>query len=178
MATQRCGLTIHSWSKSANQQISKSLRVKPSMEIAQFNVAAMLAPIHSPALADFVAELERINQLAEASQGFVWRAHFDLANPTAIARRLGSNMVINLSVWSSIDELHTFTYRTAHAEVMSKRSTWFSQQADACSVLWWVQPDHRPTLLEAKQRLDALRQHGPSETAFTFKKRFAMPTDR
>jgi len=39
--------------------------------IAQLNIAKLLAPIDSPQLSDFVANLDRINALAEESPGFV-----------------------------------------------------------------------------------------------------------
>lgn len=42
-------------------------------QLAQLNIAAMREPLESPSMADFVANLERINALAERSPGFVWR---------------------------------------------------------------------------------------------------------
>jgi len=42
-------------------------------QLAQLNIAQLQAPIDSPTLADFVANLDRINELAESSAGFVWR---------------------------------------------------------------------------------------------------------
>ncbi len=38
-------------------------------ELAQLNIAEMKAPLESPLMADFVANLDRINALAEASPG-------------------------------------------------------------------------------------------------------------
>lgn len=52
--------------------------------LAQLNIARMLAPIDSPVMADFVANLDRINQLAEKSDGFVWRLKDDTNNATSI----------------------------------------------------------------------------------------------
>jgi len=43
-------------------------------ELAQLNVARMKEPLESPTMADFVANLDRINALAEGSPGFVWRS--------------------------------------------------------------------------------------------------------
>lgn len=146
------------------------------MELAQLNIATLLAPIDSPALADFVADLERINTLAEQSPGFVWRSQTSLGNATAIEHVFGHDVITNLSVWQSIDDLHTYTYRSAHAQVMSKRANWFQRPAEASSVLWWVLPGHRPTLVEAGKRLQTLRSQGPGPDAFTFKKRF--PSDQ
>ena len=52
--------------------------------LAQINIAKMLAPIDSPVMADFVANLDSINALAETSEGFVWRLKDESNNATAI----------------------------------------------------------------------------------------------
>lgn len=50
--------------------------------LAQLNIARMKAPLESPLLADFVANLERVNALAEAIHKLEWlRRH----GPTADA---------------------------------------------------------------------------------------------
>lgn len=41
--------------------------------LAQINIAKMLAPLEDPVMADFVNNLEPMNLLAEKSPGFVWR---------------------------------------------------------------------------------------------------------
>ncbi len=41
--------------------------------LAQLNIAWMKAPLESPGMADFVANLQRVNALAEASPSYVWR---------------------------------------------------------------------------------------------------------
>ena len=46
-------------------------------ELAQLNIALMKEPLESPGMADFVANLDRINALAESSPGFVWRLQTD-----------------------------------------------------------------------------------------------------
>ena len=44
------------------------------------------------------------------------------------------------------------------------------------SVLWWVEAGHRPSVEEAKDRLELLRTHGPTPQAFTFKTAYDPPT--
>lgn len=39
--------------------------------LAQINIAKLLEPIDSPLLEDFVEDLDRINEIAEKSKGFV-----------------------------------------------------------------------------------------------------------
>jgi len=40
------------------------------------------------------------------------------------------------------------------------------------TVLWWVPSGHRPTVAEAESRLLHLREHGPTERAFTLRTSF------
>ena len=136
-------------------------------ELAQLNVGRMLAPVDSPEIAGFVAELEPINRLADASPGFVWRLQTDAGNATAIRPTEDDLFLINMSVWSSIEALRAFTYGTAHVEVLRRRREWFERLATAHLVLWWVEAGHRPTVEEALDRLDRLRRDGPTPAAFT-----------
>jgi hypothetical protein len=41
--------------------------------LAQLNIGRIKGPMDSPIMADFAANLERINALAERTPGFVWR---------------------------------------------------------------------------------------------------------
>ena len=145
-----------------------------SHELAQLNLAKLLAPVESPQLTDFVANLDRINALAEASPGFVWRLQTDAGNATAI-RPLGDELLINLSVWKDVESLRRFVYRSDHIDIMSRRREWFEGLGDAYLVLWWVPAGHRPSLDEAQQRLERLRERGATPDAFTFKETFPPP---
>jgi hypothetical protein len=143
-------------------------------ELAQLNVARMKAPLDSPVMADFVANLERINRLAEASPGFVWRLQSDEGDATAF-RPMGDDLLVNMSVWRDVATLRDFAYRSAHAEILRRRREWFERMTDAYTVLWWVAKGHRPTLTEAEARLDYLRRYGPSAFAFGLRDAFAPP---
>lgn len=143
--------------------------------LAQLNIAQLLAPIDSPQLKDFVDNLERINALAEQSEGFIWRLQTEEGDATAL-RPFGEEVIVNLSVWENVEVLHQFVYRTAHAPIMSRRREWFARMANAYMVLWWIPEGHQPSVEEAKQRLDLLQAQGASAQAFTFKQIFAQPT--
>lgn len=143
-------------------------------ELAQMNIAAMREPLESPGMADFVANLDRINALAESSPGFVWRLQTEDGDATAL-RPLGDDVLINLSVWDGPESLGRYVYETAHVEIMRRRKEWFERMREAHVVLWWVPRGHRPTVQEGVERLETLRQRGPSEHAFTFSRRFAPP---
>jgi hypothetical protein len=67
--------------------------------LAQLNIAKMLAPIDSPIMADFVANLDTINALAEKSNGFVWRLKDDTNNATSIKIFDDDFLIVNASVW-------------------------------------------------------------------------------
>ena len=143
-------------------------------ELAQFNVARMTESLESPGMADFVANLDRINALAEAAPGFAWRLQTDDGDATAL-RPLGEQLLVNMSVWRDVESLSAFVYRSAHVEIMRRRAEWFERMAEAYVVLWWVPCGHRPNVAEAIARLDVLRARGPSPEAFTFRRAFAPP---
>jgi len=104
-------------------------------ELAQLNIAKMKGPLDSPLLADFVANLDRINALAESSPGFVWRLQTDQGNATNL-RPLGDMTLVNLSVWRDVESLQTFVYKSAHAQIMTRRKEWFERMANAkCKVM-------------------------------------------
>jgi len=145
-----------------------------NFELAQLNIAYLKAPIDSPILADFVANLDRINLLADASDGFRWRLKTDEGNATSL-RPFGDDVIVNMSVWRDLDALRNYVYHSAHAEIVKRRREWFAHAPQAYAVLWWVPPGHRPSLSEAADRLERLRQHGPSSTAFTFGSIFRAP---
>lgn len=143
-------------------------------ELAQLNVARMREPLESPLMADFVANLERINALAESSAGFIWRLQTDEGDATAL-RPLGDDMLVNLSVWKDVESLRQFVYVSAHVEILRRRQEWFERMQQSAFVLWWVPRGHRPDVFEAKDRLDHLHANGPTATAFTFRHQFAVP---
>jgi uncharacterized protein DUF3291 len=143
-------------------------------ELAQLNISYLKAPIDSPLLADFVASLERINLLADTADGFRWRLQTDDGDATSL-RPFGEDVIVNMSVWRDLKALRQFVYKSAHSEILKRRREWFAHAPQAYAVLWWVPAGHRPSLAEAGDRLEQLRQHGPSSTAFTFGKIFDAP---
>jgi len=144
-------------------------------ELAQLNIGIIRGPIDSPVMAEFVANLDRINALAERSPGFVWRLQTDEGNATAIRPYPDENIAINMSVWRDLESLNAFVYRSDHVEIMRRRREWFERMTEAFLVLWWVPRGHRPSVQEAIARLDTLRASGPTPAAFTFRQTFPPP---
>ncbi|SIS21952.1 protein of unknown function [Aquipseudomonas alcaligenes] len=142
--------------------------------LAQLNIAVMREPLDSPGMADFVANLERINALAEASPGYLWRLQDEAGDATAI-RPFGEEVLVNLSVWRDVRSLSGYVYKSAHSAMLKRRREWFDKAEQAHMVLWWVPAGHRPGVEEAAERLAYLREHGPSSHAFGFRQAFAAP---
>ena len=144
--------------------------------LAQLNIARPRAPLDSPQLAGFVTRLDEINALADAAPGFVWRLVDDGgANATGL-RPYGPDVMVNLSLWESIETLYDFAYRTAHLDVLRRRREYFDHEGlDAYAVLWWVPAGTVPTLADAGARLDTLSRKGPTPDAFTFRDRYPAP---
>lgn len=142
--------------------------------VAQVNIGRMNAPsIDHPVMSEFVAQLETINKLAESSKGFVWRLKEEAGNATNIRFNDDSRMIVNMSVWESVDELSQFTYKTLHRDVLAQRSKWFLKMDQHFQALWYVPRFSFPSIEDAKFRLDYLVKNGPSPMAFTFAKRFS-----
>lgn len=144
--------------------------------LAQLNIGRIRAPLSDPLMAGFVARLDALNAEAERSRGFVWRLQDEGgASSTYVRAYPDPLLVANLSVWESIEDLHAYTYRSDHAAAMRRRKAWFEPSEQAYLVLWWIPAGHIPTVEEAKERLEHLRQHGPAPFAFTFRQQFPPP---
>jgi hypothetical protein len=142
--------------------------------LAQLNIGTLKAPLDSPELKPFVDNLDRINALAESSDGFVWRLKGDGNDATSL-RPLGDNVIINMSVWRDVDALRAYVYKSAHVEIMRRKREFFSRMSNSYLALWWVPEGHEPTVAEAVARLEHLREHGPTAQAFTFGEAFSAP---
>ena len=144
--------------------------------LAQINIGRLLHPEGDERVADFFASLARVNALAEASEGFIWRlADEDGGDATGLAFSPDPLLIPNLSLWRDADALFAFTYRSAHTPVMAKRRQWFERPPGAHMALWWVEAGRVPTVEEGLAKLWLLDRFGSSPQAFTFKVRFPQP---
>jgi Domain of unknown function (DUF3291) len=138
--------------------------------LAQINIGRVKAPIEDPLMAGFVARLDELNALADRSPGFVWRLQTTAGNATYFRPFPEDDRILmNMSVWETIEALRHYVYKTVHAELLRQRHEWFEQFEGAYTALWWVPAGHLPGIDEAKKRLAYLDKHGPTEFAFTFK---------
>ncbi len=149
-----------------------------SYHLAQVNIAKALAPLDSPVMQGFVEQLDRINQLAEASPGFVWRLQTDEGDATALKPYEDERIIVNLSVWDSLEALKAFVYAGEHLSLLRNKQQWFEKPDAPILALWWVPAGHLPDIDEAKQALARLRAQGPSAHAFSFARPFPAPLGR
>ena len=129
----------------------------------------MRAPLDDALMAGFVGRLDEINAIADGSPGFVWRLQTSDGDATYLRPYDDDRILVNMSVWETIDALRNYVYRSAHRELLRQRQEWFEKFAGAFVALWWVPAGHIPSVDEAKKRLAYLDAHGPTEFAFTFK---------
>ena len=141
--------------------------------LAQLNISRIIPEtMEDPIMADFVAQLDTINALAESSKGFVWRLKGDDNNATNFRPFDDDRIIVNMSVWESVEELMEFAYKSAHTMVMKDRNKWFKKFRKPSMVLWNVEEGHIPTVQEARERLEYFQVNGATEFAFDFKKQF------
>ena len=142
--------------------------------LAQINVARLKAPIDAPETADFKNNLDRINAIAEASPGFVWRLTGEGDDATDLVAFADPMIITNMSVWESPAALGAFVYRSGHVQIMRRRAEWFHEM-EVFMALWWVPIGHTPTLAEAVAKLTLIEREGPTAQAFTFREPFPAP---
>lgn len=144
--------------------------------LAQLNIGRVRAPVDDPLMAGFTDNLNRINDLGHRTPGFVWQLLTDDGDSTAFRMFAGDDdLLINMTVWESIEALFDFAYKSEHVDFFRRRREWFKPVGDLPElVLWWVPAGHQPTLDEAKAKLLYLHEHGPTPLAFTFKQRHTI----
>jgi hypothetical protein len=143
-----------------------------NVHLAQVNIGRVKAPLDDPSMAGFVTRLDEINAMADAAEGFVWRLQGAEGNATYLRPFADDRILVNLSVWETVEHLRAYTYATKHAELLRQRHDWFEKFDGMSMTLWWIQAGHVPSVEEAKSRLEHLTAHGPTPFAFTFKRPF------
>jgi hypothetical protein len=148
--------------------------------LAQVNIGRLRAAVDSPQLADFVAGLDPVNAAADAAPGFVWRLQTKDGNATSIVAfewdTAGSaGVIMNMSVWESVESLADFVYSAGHRPVMRRRREWFEHMTEAYTAMWWIPAGTIPTTSDAEERIRHLRRHGPTPYAFNFRVHFPPP---
>ncbi len=134
--------------------------------LAQINIGRLRYPSGDPRVADFMNNLHLVNGLAERSKGFIWRLKDDSGNATNIKAYDDPQMIVNISLWESVETLEHFVWQTIHKRFYGRRPEWFDKLDGLHFVMWWIPAGHRPTIDEAKKRLEHLGARGPTDYAF------------
>jgi hypothetical protein len=148
-----------------------------TFHLAQCNIVKLRAPLDSPVVADFVAALDPINALADAAPGFVWRLQTDDGDATSIRVFADDQILLNMSVWESLEALREYVYRSGHREVLHQRRRWAEPFESAQSTMWWVRAGDLPVPSDAVDRLARLERDGPTPDAFTIQRPFDPPEE-
>lgn len=142
------------------------------MHLAQLNIGKTRYSLESGEMADFVNNLDPINAIAEASPGFVWRLKDESGDATNIKVDGNPDIIVNMSVWEDVDSLKQFMFKTHHIDFLKRKKEWFHPMQEDSYVLWWVPVGHTPSVEEALDKLNYLRDQGESPLAFSFKHTF------
>lgn len=142
--------------------------------LAQINIGRIRAPLDDPSMADFVNNLIKINTRGHNTPGFVWQLLTEYGDSTGFHEFEDERILLNMTVWESVEALFDFTYKSEHVEFFRRRREWFEKFDGVYLVLWWIPAGHHPTPQEAKEKLAYLEAHGPTPLAFTFKRRFTV----
>src|SRR6516225_3980939 len=110
-------------------------------ELAQLNIGIIRGPMDSPVMAEFAANLDRVNALAESSPGFVWRLQTADGNATAIRPFEKVNEAILVLWWvprghrpsveEAIARLELLRRKGPHPEAFTFRETYPPPDATA-----------------------------------------------
>jgi hypothetical protein len=154
-----------------------------SHHLAQVNIARTLAPFGDEAMAGLVNRIVEINALAEGSPGFVWRyqppeegSHWFAPFEDYFVPFDPARFFFNMSIWESLEHLQHYIHRTAHVELLREKAQWMAEFDKAALALWWIRVGQIPSVLEARARLAAIDERGPTVEAFNLARRFPRPT--
>lgn len=142
--------------------------------LAQVNIGLPIEPVESERLRGFVEMLEPVNAIADAAPGFVWRLQTEDGDATAIRAFEDERLIMNMSVWESVEAFASFVYGPEHLAVMRQRKQWFvTMRVYTCA--WWIPAGTLPVPADAVERLALLERLGPTPDSFTLKRPFPPP---
>lgn len=145
--------------------------------LAQINIGRLIAPLYDPKIAEFVAQLAPINAIADKAPGFVWRLQSESGNATDIAYNDDPSIMVNMSVWESLEALRDYAYKSDHMKVFRDRAKWFVKMDKPHYCLWWIPDGHIPAVAEGRERLEHCQTHGATPYSFWFSQEFPQPTE-
>ena len=145
--------------------------------LAQINIGRLVAPVDDPKISEFVEQLDAINALADRAPGFVWRLQSSSGNATDVPYDDDPFVIVNMSVWESVDALRDYVYASRHLDVLRDRAKWFEKMEKPHYCLWWVPAGHIPSVGEGRERLEHYQIHGATRMSFWFSQQFPTPVE-
>jgi Domain of unknown function (DUF3291) len=137
------------------------------MPLAQLNIGRLIADKTDLSVAGFMDNLALVNAIAERAPGFLWRLKDESNdNATDLPVTDDPRVIVNLSLWESVQTLEAFVWTTLHEKFLRKRGDWFAPWEGPHLVSWWWQEAEMPTLAQGLERLAQLAAHGPTDEAF------------
>ena len=146
--------------------------------LAQCNVGRVLQPLEHVDMAEFVAALAPINEIAESTPGFVWRLEDEDGASSSYVEIPGNDdplLIINYSIWTDVESLKHFMFKSGHMAYLRRRSEWFEKSDLPTSVAWWVPKGSIPDVGVAFEKVLQLQERGPTESAFTVSRPWPSP---
>ncbi|WP_348825184.1 DUF3291 domain-containing protein [Flavobacterium aestuarii] len=145
-------------------------------QLAEINIARMKGVnIDDPIMKEFVDNLGKVNEIAENSEGFVWRLKDEDNNAVNFNPYNDEQIIVNYSIWENIETLEHYMYKTFHSEFLKRRKEWFQTFGQVSTAMWWIKKGEIPDITEAMEKLDYLQKNGASEMVFNFRKKFPKP---
>ena len=95
--------------------------------IAQLNIGRFRYATDDSRMRAFMDNLDRVNAIAERTEGFIWRLKDESNNATAIRPAGDPAMAVNLSVWESVEALERFVWATVHKQFYNRKAEWFER---------------------------------------------------
>jgi hypothetical protein len=148
-------------------------------QLAEFNIARLTHPLDDAESAEFVAALEPVNAIAEATPGFVWRLKDDDGQSSTYVTMAEIDdplTIVNYSIWADLESLQHFVTRSGHGAYLRRRRDWFEPADGPSTVCWWIPAGTIPDLSDAHRRLVHLGDNGRSEIGWPVNNPMPAPT--
>ena len=72
-----------------------------------------------------MSALEPVNAIADAAPGFVWRLQTEEGDATSVRAFPDPDILVNMSVWTSVEALRAFVSHPDHVAVLRQRRQFF-----------------------------------------------------
>ena len=75
-----------------------------------------------------------------------------------------AGVLVNMSVWESVEALAAYVYSDAHRQVLRRRRRWFERMAEAYAALWWIPRGHTRRPVKPRSGCCICGSSGPRRT--------------